>query len=166
MATKKRLIDADAFKSFLCKCCNILRSEEPCEPSDCNILAVIDEQPTVDAVEVSRLGKLGQLMIPYTGCPRGMIGERGEDGTDSCHLTELDAITDVDGNRWIPVFENDLSQLKAKADAVEVVHGHWKYGTRAAVCSECGFERSLDDNFGAAIACPNCGAKMDGDRDD
>lgn len=48
-------------------------------------------------------------------------------------------------------------------DAVEVVHGHWKYGTRAAVCSECGFERSLDDNFGAAIACPNCGAKMDGD---
>ena len=27
-----------------------------------------------------------------------------------------------------------------KADAVEVVHGHWEYGTRAAVCSECGFE--------------------------
>ena len=52
MANEKRLIDADAFKSFLCKCCNILRSEEPCEPSDCNILAVIDEQPTVDAVEV------------------------------------------------------------------------------------------------------------------
>ena len=48
-------------------------------------------------------------------------------------------------------------------DAVEVVHGHWKYGTRAAVCSECGFERQLDDNFGAAIACPNCSAKMDGD---
>ena len=49
-----RLIDADAFKSFLCKCCNILHSEEPCEPSDCNVLAVIDEQPTVDAVEVVR----------------------------------------------------------------------------------------------------------------
>ena len=50
-------------------------------------------------------------------------------------------------------------------DAVEVVHGRWKYGTRSAVCSECGFERHLDDNFGAAIACPNCCAKMDGDRD-
>ena len=50
----KRLIDANAFKSFLCECCNILRSEEPCEPSDCNVLAVIDEQPTVDAVEVVR----------------------------------------------------------------------------------------------------------------
>lgn len=45
--------------------------------------------------------------------------------------------------------------------AKEVPHGRWKYGTRAAVCSECGFERHLDDNFGAAIACPNCGVRMD-----
>lgn len=52
METEKRLIDANAFKSFLCKCCNILRPDEPCEPSDCNVIAVIDEQPTVDAVEV------------------------------------------------------------------------------------------------------------------
>ena len=52
MANEKRLIDANAFKSFLCKCCNILRSDEPCEPNDCNVWAVIDEQPTVDAVEV------------------------------------------------------------------------------------------------------------------
>lgn len=47
-------------------------------------------------------------------------------------------------------------------DDAPVVHGRWKYGTRAAVCSECGFERHLDDNYGRAIACPNCGAKMDG----
>jgi hypothetical protein len=52
MANEKRLIDANAFKSLLCKCCNILHSEESCEPSDCNVLAVIDEQPTVDAVVV------------------------------------------------------------------------------------------------------------------
>lgn len=51
-------------------------------------------------------------------------------------------------------------------DAVEVVRGRWKYGTRAAVCSVCGFERHLDDNFGAAISCPNCSAKMDGDVND
>lgn len=48
-------------------------------------------------------------------------------------------------------------------EAAPVVHGRWKYGTRAAVCSGCGFERHLDDNFGAAVACPNCGARMDGD---
>lgn len=48
------------------------------------------------------------------------------------------------------------------ADKMEVVHGRWEYGVRAAVCSECGFERHLDHNFGRAIACPNCGARMDG----
>lgn len=56
----------------------------------------------------------------------------------------------------------DLGDMPT-VDAVKVVHGWWKYGTRAAVCSECQFERNLDDNFGSAIACPNCGAKMDGD---
>lgn len=41
-------------------------------------------------------------------------------------------------------------------------YGEWVYhpdkGT--AHCSKCGFERSLDDNFGAAMSCPNCGAIM------
>ena len=55
-------------------------------------------------------------------------------------------------NRAIACVEN---QPEAKD-----ICGKWKYGTRAAVCSECGFERHLDDNFGAAIACPNCGKKM------
>lgn len=49
-------------------------------------------------------------------------------------------------------------------DAEKVIHGYWKYGTRAAICSECGFERNLDDNFGTAISCPNCRAKMDGGK--
>lgn len=30
-----------------------------------------------------------------------------------------------------------------------------------AVCTECSFERNLDDNFGRAVSCPNCGCKMD-----
>lgn len=83
-------------------------------------------------------------------------------------LIDLDKIrpidfpsVDMDGMEVV----NYLSTLPT-ADVVEVVNGHWKYGTRAAVCSECGFERSLDDNFGAAIACPNCGAKMDGEKAD
>ena len=42
--------------------------------------------------------------------------------------------------------------------------GNWKYYHKQnkAVCTSCSFERDLDDNFGKAIACPNCGAKMDG----
>ena len=50
-------------------------------------------------------------------------------------------------------------------DAVEVVHGRWKYYHKQniAVCTNCSFERDLDANFGKAISCPNCGAKMDGD---
>ena len=48
------LISRSALKSFYCKCCNILHSEEPCEPSECNVMVVLDEQPAVDAVEVVR----------------------------------------------------------------------------------------------------------------
>lgn len=59
----------------------------------------------------------------------------------------------------------DCVNACAAVDAVPVVHGKWKYGTRSAVCSACGFERHLDDNFGAAISCPNCSAKMDGDTE-
>ena len=45
---------------------------------------------------------------------------------------------------------------------VEVVHGRWKYYHKQniAVCTNCSFERNLDDNFGKAISCPNCGADM------
>ena len=53
-----------------------------------------------------------------------------------------------------------LNLMKFKLDHKEK-RGHWEYGTRAAVCSECGFERHLDDNFGRAIACPDCGAGME-----
>lgn len=44
-----------------------------------------------------------------------------------------------------------------------VVHGRWKYYHKQnkAVCTRCSFERDLDENFGAAISCPNCGAKME-----
>lgn len=40
---------------------------------------------------------------------------------------------------------------------------NWKYYHKQnkAVCTSCNFERDLDANFGKAIACPNCGAKMD-----
>lgn len=54
------------------------------------------------------------------------------------------------------------------ADVAPVVHGRWKYYHKQnkAVCAHCSFERDLDENFGAAISCPNCGAKMDGGNGD
>ena len=65
--------------------------------------------------------------------------------------------------KWTP---NRVKALIARQPAGEVApvrHGRWKYGTRAAICTNCGFERSLDDNFGRALSCPNCGARMGGD---
>ena len=51
------------------------------------------------------------------------------------------------------------------ADVAPVVHGRWKYFYKQgkAVCTNCSFERGVDDNFGRAVACPNCGARMDGE---
>ena len=38
------------------------------------------------------------------------------------NIMELDAISDVDGNRWVPVLDGDLAALKAKAkNSMEVV---------------------------------------------
>lgn len=47
-------------------------------------------------------------------------------------------------------------------EAVPVVHSEWKYYRKKciAVCKNCSFERNLNENFGMAIACPNCGADM------
>ncbi len=47
-----RLIDADALKRDICKYCNDVYSDDPCEPSDCEHMRIIDSQPTIDAVEV------------------------------------------------------------------------------------------------------------------
>lgn len=51
-------------------------------------------------------------------------------------------------------------------DVEPVRHGRWKYYRKQgiAVCTNCSFERKLDADFGRAIACPNCGASMEGDK--
>lgn len=54
-------------------------------------------------------------------------------------------------------------------DAVEVVHGRWEYHWFDSYCSVCGWENRADrvtrcrDDY---PYCPNCGAKMDGERKD
>ena len=49
------------------------------------------------------------------------------------------------------------------ADVTPVVHGAWQVTDRFKACSVCGyaFARLLPDKY-----CPNCGAKMDGERKD
>ena len=60
--------------------------------------------------------------------------------------------------------ETVLSTIREEPtiEAVPVVHSEWKYYRKQgiAVCKNCSFERNVDDNFGRAIACPNCGADM------
>lgn len=65
------------------------------------------------------------------------------------------------------VSEADIEEAPA-ADVAPVVHGRWEYcpNLGIAVCTECGFERELDSNFGRAISYPNCGAKMDEENHD
>ena len=66
----------------------------------------------------------------------------------------------------------DIVDEQPTVDAVEVVHGHWtalyKVDTWMGistidcfVCSECGKDNNRKGNY-----CPNCGAKMDGERKD
>lgn len=48
------------------------------------------------------------------------------------------------------------------ADVVEVVHGEWirhKENCLYNKCSICSYEHCREDNY-----CPNCGAKMDGEK--
>lgn len=59
----------------------------------------------------------------------------------------------------------EMIEYAPAVDAVEVVHAKWVYYKKKdiAVCSSCSFERKLDDDFGKAISCPNCGADMRGE---
>ena len=132
-------------------------------------VADIEALPRVDAVEVSRLGKLGRLMMPYKGCPRGRMGARGIYGGEEIQtepeVMELDAIEDIEGDRWVPVLAEDLNNLKARLNnAVEVVHGRWveipslmDLPWKKYRCDHCGCPQDYKHNY-----CPNCGAKMDG----
>ena len=72
-----------------------------------------------DSLLLERLGGLGKLMMP-TKEPRGPIGPRGVMGNFDIrkHVTHLDPITDAEGDRWIPVLEEDFKEL-TKIDILE-----------------------------------------------
>ena len=58
--------------------------------------------------------------------------------------------------------------LQPTIDAVEVRHGEWINETRGynwyGKCSACGKEYNVDCWYGRFKYCPNCGARMDGER--
>ena len=65
----------------------------------------------------------------------------------------------------VPHFHLDeIADEINEADAVEVVHGRWIWGTSNnhewMKCSECLVSQTPTGVF---TYCPNCGAKMDGD---
>lgn len=67
----------------------------------------------------------------------------------------------IHGRAYVDGIISMLQEVPA-ADVRPVVRGRWKYFHKQnkAVCTVCSFERDLDQNFGVAIACPNCGADM------
>lgn len=75
--------------------------------------------PAVDAIEADRLGRVGRLMLPNKGCPRGPIGRLGmADGKTQDkkailveELCCMDTFEDVDGNVWRPVQEEVLQEV-------------------------------------------------------
>lgn len=68
----------------------------------------------------------------------------------------------------------DIIQNAPTVDVVEVVHGHWILHPdfkQYDICSVCGtgcFKRIYDEHSVTVMFysfCPNCGAKMDGERE-
>lgn len=58
----------------------------------------------------------------------------------------------------------DFIEIAPTLDYEPVKRGDWKYYHKKnkAVCLACSFERDLDADFGRAVSCPNCGARMGG----
>lgn len=75
--------------------------------------------PAADVIETDRLGRVGRLMLPYKGCPRGPIGRLGMAGGKTqdkkailiAELCCMDTFEDVDGNVWRPVQEEVLQEV-------------------------------------------------------
>lgn len=72
--------------------------------------------------------------------------------------------TNADIENWREPYGYSIFAIKQFpiASVEPVQHGTWKYFHKQgiAVCTNCSFKRKLDDDFGRAISCPNCGAKM------
>ena len=57
-----------------------------------------------------------------------------------------------------------IAQAPAE-DVVPVLHGAWEHHISFGVCDKCGYEYNWTGTD-AKNFCPNCGAKMDGGKED
>ena len=73
----------------------------------------------------------------------------------------------INGETTIECIERAIRAMPA-ADVVEVKHGRWvEEGCGLLVCSKCNFEYDHSGvPFEGLYYCPNCGARMDGERKD
>lgn len=87
---------------------------------------------------------------------------------DKCEKQFLES-KELDVAEWFQhrIFVQNMSDIDRKTifdlptiDAVPVVHGKWVLVNSSISCSVCG-EPNMEWNY-----CPNCGAKMDGGKDD
>ena len=93
--------------------------------------ALLLKAPAADVVEADRLGRVGRLMLPNKGCPRGPIGRLGMAGGKTQdkkailveELCCMDTFEDVDGNVWRPVQEEVLQEvIEMLRNMEETVH--------------------------------------------
>ena len=92
----------------------------------------------------------------------------GRDAAVKVVLRERKPTNSVAQNRMLSVIQHDLLTMRA-ADVATVVHGRWmKHIKGGTLCSRCGsYTQHNGDvlDMSKAIACPWCGAKMDGGAD-
>ena len=153
---EKRLIDANAIKMFL----EVVRQdylEEDTFNSDfaAKMIETVQDEylanaPSVDAVEVIRCKKCEQSR------------EWGNEGTLLCyrdettvHIVKPEGYCDGSRRRYAA---DDPEVLKF----APVVHGRWVFMGTWEECSVCGLAKDVDSE--QTNYCPNCGAKMDGER--
>ena len=107
----------------------------------------------------------GNAMAEYIACRRC-------DSPDckGCNLKRLETMLE---NGKFDCLMNENRCINSSFDVAPVKHGRWIEYTKVIIpepynkweqawkCSECGF----DDGFVAYNYCPNCGARMNGERD-
>ena len=81
---------------------------------------------------------------------------------------DADALIDdlIHNRSFYPAMVASAIKNTPTADVVEVRHGEWGFDGMGWTCSECG-EYALSNKTKMQVGsnyCPNCGAKMDGER--
>lgn len=78
-----------------------------------------------------------------------------------------------DEQGWLGAVAECLDEIEDLPSAQPVGHGKWIYGNDfhwyTTSCNKCGYQRRTDikaDGWNQWRYCPNCGAKMDGERKD